>query len=215
MSMKDVAVRIVERYFLGPREEIVEVRAWGNHVDVSSRYCSWDVQPVEKFRIIDRSAGYDLYGIENAAGTYYQVAVLPDDRMFYLEDKKELRAFFEAAHRLLAPLEVAALLALNQTEHAENIIVDFNKLPMWFYEEDIAAYAPRLPVVTTREDGAMSVDFDTMFTSYKDGDRENLNRWHVELSATGQISWKIEAIAKDLESPFFSRKRRTDTSKGS
>ncbi|APR79337.1 Hypothetical protein A7982_04684 [Minicystis rosea] len=199
-------MRLVERYFCKYGLKITDVVEKEDLVSVTT-FGSWDVRPVERFKIIARSPGYRLYSIESDAGNVDGVAMLPGDAMFHLDDTRELKAFVAAAHSLLAPLELAALLVWFQSAHVENVIVDLDDLATWFHQEDIAAHPVRLPAAVTRGDGALDLAFDTKFSSRSRGYKMNLNRWHVDLDAKGAISWRTRAMARDLESPFYSGKR--------
>src|SRR5689334_21183622 len=118
MTPKEIAVRIAERYLLSPDETIVGVTEYEESgVEVEAAYRHWCVSPLRQINRVPLSSGYRLYGIDDrleGAGDG-AVAVLPDDRMFRIDDAAEIRAFYAAAHHLLTPIELAALLASFQS----------------------------------------------------------------------------------------------------
>lgn len=219
MSMRTDAVKIVSRYFLKPGEVIEDVEEDEGVVFVSARYHSWDVRPIERLQAFVRSPGYELYGVEtDPHARLHGVAVLPDHRMFHLNDAEEIRAFFAAARSLLAPLEVAVLVvAFQSAGGGEGIIMRLEELITRLEAKQIAAHPITPPAVVVGGDGSMNLDFYSMFISrvLGAGFKVNLNRWHVEASAAGQLDWSVAAVARDLESPFYSPKTAADASRGS
>ena len=213
-TAEDHVQRIITRYFLLSGELITGVEQGRAALIVSAGARSWTARAIERGRNFQRSAGYTLYRLTPelvsdppTGGDGF--AILPDERMFHLNDQAEFLAFYASTRTLLQPLELACLLAWYQspTPGGEAVIADIAELDGLLAPAQVAALPHLTSLLINRQaDGGLELLFCTFCLGAEPPDylyRVDLYRWRVEASAGGELAWVSWPLARRLESPRY------------
>lgn len=210
-ELGDLARRAVERYLLDPGEAIDGVEEGTAATIVRAGGRTWSVREIDRARQFARSPGYTLIDITRGVIDGYRadgVAALADGLLFHLNDAEEFRAFFAAARGLLTPRETAGLLAFYQSEApaAESLVVGDGDVEWLFPAATPGALDALLPQFGVGDDGSLDLAYCTLYLAPDPADRftrVNLNRWHVGAAADGPLTWTVEPLARNMDSPRY------------
>lgn len=209
----ELASEIVSSCILDPGESILAVHAGPAAVLLETIYRGLRFEVARAATSDGPGSGYALYTVRESAtdgrARPEGIAQLPGGERYHLNDPEGFRAFFAAARTLIEPLDFASLLATFQSEApvAERVIAAYGDLAWLFPGANLAASLHlSLPVIEGTPEAAFQMRFCTLYLDRDPRDRftkVNLNRWRVAATAEGVLSWAVEPLARNLDSPVF------------
>jgi hypothetical protein len=210
-----MAREAVGNFLLEQGQTVQRVRQAGTGFIVESDDW-WLVEPIDSWPNFTKSGLYDLFEVR-----LYMVADPPpvlhgfgvphgSNGLFHLNDAGQFRAFFAAVPGRFASIELAGLLvryADSEQSGLQTLIRREDDLRKVLYAEHLEMLADKIGFhAVDLPDDHLDMDFSSYYlVSGGEGHshRVALNRWHVEVGGSKQLTWDVEPLAVGMPSPLF------------
>jgi hypothetical protein len=217
---ENIARHIIERYFLGAHGTItqIELELQGSIALVFVDSEEWLVSQISPFQYCVKSDAYNLYEVDarNIPTSVLRpdgVAVLSNGQLFRLKLEEEFQAFWQQVWEKVTPIELAELLSRYQgsgknLERHQNLVFELKDLLGLLKKEQIDAIDNLIPFKISQTNFQIfCLEFCTFYIARTSPDncyRVSINRWQVNQDKPGQLSWTIQLIAHEMDSPRYS-----------